>query len=189
MKLSFGNDGDGRPAGVLNRPGPDASRSGIDARAPRDAGDDRDEVIGVNGFRDVHLKSREQRLADVILMREGREGDRRQVAGEQTAFPHEPDQVVSILNGHGDVAEENLRLDGGDDLECFDDGAGGGGGGAGVDKDFDEEIACVGFIVDDEDAQAVERGESSAAEGVGGSEEGTPERLRRTARRGRLMVK
>lgn len=126
------------------------------ARTASDAGDDGDQVVGVNGLGDVDLVSGKEGHANVRFMREGGEGDGGKILCGAAGFSDKADQVVAILEGHGDVADEDLGLDAVDALEGFHDRAGGGDRSAHVAEDLDEKIAGVGFVIDDEQAKAVE---------------------------------
>jgi hypothetical protein len=103
----------------------------------------------------MHLEAGEEGLADVILVGEGGEGDCGEVTGEAAALADLADEVVAVLEGHGDVAEKDFGVDGFDELQGFDDGAGDGDQRTGIAEDFGKEIAGVGFIIDDEDAEAI----------------------------------
>ena len=78
------------------------------AGAADEAGDDGNEVVGVDGFRDVDLKAGEEGAALVFLVGEGGEGDGGEGAGVEAGGADLADEVVAVFVGHGDVADEDF---------------------------------------------------------------------------------
>ena len=92
--------------------------------ASRQARDHRDQLLGVDRLADMFLVSRVQGAGPVLTARQGRQGDGRDTTRVPWEGPHLLDQLVAILLGHADVADEDVQYGAGGGGKCFSRRAG-----------------------------------------------------------------
>jgi hypothetical protein len=134
-----------------------------------EAGDDGDEFCGFDGFDDVGLEAGAHGADAVFGAGVGGEGDGGDVAAAGGAAGADfADEGVAVFAGHADVGDEDVGGLFGEEVEGFVGGGCDADGGVGVLEEALDEIAGVGFVVDDEDAYAGKLGGVVGGGGVAG---------------------
>ncbi len=135
-----------------------AAPAGEAARALHQAGGDGQQLPRLDRLREMRLVAGVEGLAAILLAGEGGQGDGRQHVGA-VALADAPDQVVAVLVGERDVADDDGRPH---RLDARDRGVDVGGVGdlrAGVLEHAADQDARVEVVLDHEDADAVEAGQ------------------------------
>src|SRR6266481_4663859 len=120
-------------------------------------GDGRDQVGRLQRRGHVHLESCRERPRSIFGARVGRHGkcgDRSAVLG--LLLPELLNEHVAVITGKADVADQDVRMPAFHLLECLLRAGGRHDVGAGGSQDHAHELARVGLVIDDEDAQAGE---------------------------------
>ena len=115
------------------------------------------------------MEAGHERAAAVFGAGEGGEGDGGGVAaGGVGEFAELGEEFVAVFEGHADVAEDHIGTVAAHGFDAFGGAGGDGDGGVGSDEDALDQIAGVGFVIDDEDVKAAEIGEGCGRLGRGG---------------------
>src|SRR5438105_7414553 len=120
-------------------------------------GDGRDQVSRLQRFGHVHLESCGERPRPIFgprVGRHGKGGDRSPVLG--LLLPELLNKHVAVITGKADVADQDVWMPAFHLLECLLGAGGRHDIGAGGSQDHAHELARVGLVIDDEDAQPVE---------------------------------
>src|SRR5438105_5764283 len=121
------------------------------------AGDGRDQVGRFQRLGHVHLESCGERPRSILgprVGRHGKGGDRSPLLG--LLLPELLNEHVAVITGKTDVAHQDVRMPAFHLLECLLGAGGRHDVGAGGSQDHPHELARVGLVIDDEDAQPVE---------------------------------
>src|SRR5438445_782627 len=121
------------------------------------AGDGRDQVGRFQRLGHVHLESCGERPRSILgprVGRHGKGGDRSPLLG--LLLPELLNEHVAVITGKTDVAHQDVRMPAFHLLECLLGAGGRHDISAGGSQDHAHQLARVGLVIDDEDAQPVE---------------------------------